>query len=44
MLTNIFYEVDNFCKFFEEEMKYKSVPKLHKRNRKRALCSSEIIT
>lgn len=44
MLVKIFYEVDNFCKFFEKEMKNKSIPNVEKRNRKSALSSSEIIT
>lgn len=44
MLVEIFYDVDNFCKLFEEEMKNKSIPTYKIRDRKSTLSSSEIIT
>lgn len=44
MLEEIFYEVDNFCKFFEKKMKNKSIHDSKRRNRKASLSSSEILT
>ncbi len=44
MLTNIFYQIDDFCKLFEKEIKIKLLPSSKIRNRSSNLTISEILT